>query len=95
MPYNLSCSDKLQPPKAKTTYLGIDTVKFKRNMLWETLPPQLKKHACSCRLGKILYPDLGLCFILYLHCNIICIFLSISNFSYMIKKILLLRVVLT
>ena len=28
MPYNLKCSDKLQPPKAKTTGLGIDTVRF-------------------------------------------------------------------
>ena len=28
LPYNLMCSDKLQLPKAKTTGLGIDTVRF-------------------------------------------------------------------
>ena len=28
LPYNLRCSDKLQLPKAKTTCLGIDTIRF-------------------------------------------------------------------
>ena len=75
MPYNLRCSDKLQLPKAKTTCLGIDTVRFMGMKVWETLPPELKNsdslqvfkraikahkcQACNCRLCKMFYPNLG------------------------------------
>ena len=41
--YNIRCSDKLQLPTAKTTDLGIDTVRFVGGKVWKTLPPELKK----------------------------------------------------
>ena len=75
LPYNLRCSEKLQLPKAKTTGLGIDTVRFVGGRVWETLPTELKtssslkifkRHikshkcdACNCRLCKKFYPNLG------------------------------------
>ena len=75
MPYNLRFSDNLQLPRAKTTCLGIDTVRFMGEKVWETLPPELKHsdslqiferviyaqkcHACNCRLCEISYPNLG------------------------------------
>ena len=74
LPYNLRCSDKLQLPQAKTTCLGIDTVRFMGKKVWETLPPELKNsdslqifkrlikahkcQACNCRLWKTFYPGL-------------------------------------
>ena len=73
MPYNLRCSNKLQLPKAKTTCLGINTVRFVGTKVWET--PELKKsnslqifkrlikahkcEACNCRLCKTFYPNLS------------------------------------
>ena len=66
LPYNLRCSNKLQLPKAKTTGLGIETVRFVVGKVWETLPPELKRsnslkivkriiktykcNNCNCRL---------------------------------------------
>ncbi len=73
--YNLRCSDKLQLPKAKTTCLGVDTVRFMGKKVWETLPTELKNadslqifktyikthkcQACNCRLCKTFYANLG------------------------------------
>ena len=74
MPWNLRCSDKLQLPNAKRTYLGIDTVRYMGAKVWEALPPELKNsdslqvfkrvikahkcHACNCRLCKTFHPNL-------------------------------------
>ena len=78
LPYILRCWERLQLPKAKTTGLGTDTVRFVGGRAWETLPPALKissslkifkKHikshkcdACNCRLRKSFYPNLGFLF---------------------------------
>ena len=43
LPYNLWCSEKLQPPKAKTIDLRIDTVRFVWGRVWETISLELKK----------------------------------------------------
>ena len=75
MPYNLRCSDRLRLPKAKTTCLRIDAVRFMGKKVWETLPAELKNsdslqvfkrvikahkcHACNCRLCKVFYPNSG------------------------------------
>ena len=75
MRYNLKCSDKLQVPKAKTSYLEIDKSQIYGEKVWETLPAELKRsdslqvlnriikthkcHAYNCRLCRIFYPNLG------------------------------------
>ena len=75
LPYNLRCCDKLQLPKAKTTALGIDTVRFVGGKVWEKLPPELKQSnslqnfkrimkvhkcdACNCRVCKPFYRNVG------------------------------------
>ena len=51
LPYILRCSEKLQLPKAKTTGLRIDTDRFVRGGLWETVPPELKKSS-SLKVSK-------------------------------------------
>ena len=43
LPYKLRYSEKLQLPKAKTTGLGIDTVRFEEGTVQEMLPHELKK----------------------------------------------------
>ena len=75
VPYNLRPSDKLQLPKATTTGLGIDTVRFVGGGAWEKLPPELKKSdslqnfkslikshksdTCNSRVCKAFYQNLG------------------------------------
>ena len=75
LPYNLRCCDKLQLPKAKTTALGIDTVRFVGGKVWEKLPPELKQSnslqnfkrimkvhkcdACNCRVCKPFYRNIS------------------------------------
>ena len=75
LPYNLRCSDKLQLPKAKTTGLGIDTVKFVGKGGVCEPPPELKNQTplifskayfkptnvmpATAELYKAFYPKLG------------------------------------
>ena len=51
LPYNLRCSEKRQLPKAKTTGLEIDTVRYVGGRVWETLPPELKTSS-SLKISK-------------------------------------------
>ena len=91
MPYNLKCTDKLQLPKVKTTYLGIDTDKFMGEKVLKTIPLKLKNsdslqvfksftkliNAMPATADYVKYFILLQVFYckLYLHCNIICILL--------------------
>ena len=43
LPFKLRFSNKLKLLKAKTTGLGIDTVRFVGGKVWETLPLELKR----------------------------------------------------
>ena len=74
VPYNLLGSTNLVLPKARTNLYGIDTVRFVGQILWQTLPREIKESQrletfkrnikviplhCSCKVCNSFIVDLG------------------------------------